>query len=113
MSKRSITIKSDSALRAAEPAEFRLVDPARTATPFVSFSYSITEVSSVAGRTRVKSSTKRLAGGKLVSEEFEGELEGGAFEQMATQAGEQFAGQLRLLMQPFSWLLPLHRDRGK
>jgi hypothetical protein len=113
MSKRSVIVKSDSALRGAEPGEFQLVEPARTATPFVSFSYSITEVSSVAGRTRVTSRTKRLAGGKLVSEEFDGELDGRAYERMATQASEAFAEQLRLLMQPFSWLLPFHRDRGK
>ena len=113
MSKRSIVAKSDTALREANPDELQVVESTPTARPFMSFSYSITEVSSVAGRTRVKSNTQRLADGKLVSEKFEGELEGGAYERMALQAGEQFVNQLNLLMQPFNWLLPFHRDRGK
>ena len=113
MSKRSIIVKGNPALPEAKPGEFEVVEPSRAATPFVSFSYSITEVSSVAGRTRVKSRATRLADGKLVSERFDGELEGNAYEQMAFQAREQLVGQLRLLMQPFSWLLSSPRDRGK
>jgi hypothetical protein len=113
MSKQSIIVKSDPALREAEPAELEVIEPTRTATPFVSFSYSITEVSSFAGRTRVKSRTTRMTDGRLVSEKFDGELEGSAYERMAMQAGEQLVGQLRLLMQPFSWLLPFPRDRDK
>ena len=113
MSKRSMIVKSDPALPAAEPASFEVVEPATAAAPFVSFSYSVTEVSSFAGRTRVKSRATRLVDGKLISEKFEGELEGGAYERMARQAGDQFASQLRVLMQPFSWLLPSPREGRK
>lgn len=76
------------------------------ATPFASFAYSITEVSSFAGRTRISSRTTRMTDGKLVSEKFDGELDGSAFERIAMQAHAQFVGQLRAMMQPFSWLFP-------
>jgi len=112
MSNRSIIVNSDTALREAEAQEWEVVEPTRTA-PFTSFAYSITEISSFGGRTRVKSSTTRLTDGKLVSEKFDGELDGSAYERMATQASEQFASQLRLLMLPFSWLLPRSRDRDE
>lgn len=104
------------ALRDRNPGETEVVEVVERSTralPFLSFSYSITEVSSVGGRTRVRSRTQRLADGKLVSEKFEGELEAGAYDRLAAQASEQFASQLSLLMQPFSWLLPFRRDRGK
>ena len=110
MSKRSIVVKSDPKLPAAQPAQCEILEPARAAVPFFSFSYSVTEVASFAGRTRVKSSTTRLVDGKLVSEKLEGELENGAYERMARQAADQFADQLRLMMQPFSWFLPPLRE---
>lgn len=112
MSKRSIIVKGDTALREAKTPEWEVVEPTRAAS-FTSFAYSITEVSSVAGRTRVKSRTTRLTDGKLVSEKFDGELDGSAYERMATQASEQFASQMRLLMQPLSWLFQLSRGRDK
>jgi hypothetical protein len=52
--------------------------------------------------------TARLTDGKVVSEEFGGELES-AYHRMAMQADKYFVGQLRLLMQPFSWLPPIPR----
>lgn len=112
MSNRAIIVNGDTALREAKTQEWEVVEPNRT-TPFTSFAYSITEVSSFAGRTRIKSRTTRLTDGKLVSERFDGELDGSAYERMATQVSEQFASQLRLLTLPFSWLLPRSRDRDK
>ena len=113
MSKRSLTVKSDALLRESEPGVFEVVEPTKARTPFLSFSYSVTEVSSFAGRTHVKSRTTRLTDGKLVSENFDAEVEGGAYERLAAQATEQFASQLRLMMQPFRWLLPFPRDPDK
>ena len=113
MNKRSIVPKSAQALRKPEPQELEVIEPAETPFPFLSFSYSFTEVSNVAGRTRVRSKTTRLEDGKLRAEQFEGELEAGTYERLAIQASEQFASKMRLLMQPFSWLLPFHRERGK
>jgi len=70
MSKRSLTVKSDALLRESEPGVFEVVEPTKAWTPFLSFSYSVTEVSSFAGRTHVKSRTTRLTDGKLVYASF-------------------------------------------
>ena len=87
-----------------------VIEPATRASGFVSFSYSTTEVSMVGGRTRVKSKSTRLQDGKLVSEAFEGELDGSSHARLVRQAQQQFAGQAALLLQSFGgWLLPFVR----
>jgi hypothetical protein len=111
MSRRSIKPRGESALRPAQAEQFEVVEPARSPRSGFSFSYTVTEVSMADGRTRVSSRSQRLRDGKLVSESFDAELDRAAYERMATQAAERFAGPLRSLLQPFSWLLPRDRRR--
>jgi hypothetical protein len=106
MSKQHVVVKDDHPLRETHPGALEAVAPPAFASSFLRFTFSVTEVSSVGGRTRVRSSTTRLADGRLTSEKFDGELEGGAYERWMQQASDQFAAQLRLLFQPFSWFLP-------
>ena len=61
-----------------------------TPTPFFSFRYSSTEVSTVDGRTRVKSRQARFEDGKFTSEAFEAELDRSAFDRMVAQAEQHF-----------------------
>lgn len=111
MNKRSIAVKSDAALPgAAQPGEWEVVEPPRPAT-FGSFTWSVTKVTSSAGRTRISARTTRLTDGHLVSRRFDGELDGSAFERMAMQAHAQFVEQWRALLRPMSWLFPLPRER--
>lgn len=112
MSKRSIAIKQDSAAGETQTGKWEVVEP-QGGTPYASFTYTVTEISSVAGRTRINSRTTRMTDGKLLTEKLDGELDGSAFERLAMQAHAQFASQLRAMMQPFSWLLPSARDRGE
>ncbi|HZP86638.1 MAG TPA: hypothetical protein VFB54_07435 [Burkholderiales bacterium] len=81
-------------------------------SPFVSFRMSYTEISSQAGTTRVTSRSARFEGGKLMTQTFEGELDRSAFEPLVQQAQRQFATHMALLLQPFSWFLPLSRRRS-
>jgi hypothetical protein len=99
------------ALRKVErpEAEVELVDPAPKRSPFVSFSYTYTELSSVGGRTQLKSKSTRLEDGKLVSESFDGELERGTYEQALQQAHQHLYDQASLFLRPLSWLLPFTR----
>ena len=115
MRNRAVTVQADPALPEAQAQAWEIAEPAATAAPFpfARFTYSVTEVSSFAGRTRVKSRTTRLEEGKLVSETFDGELDGSAFVQMAQQANALFASQMKMLMLPFSWMQPRSRDRDK
>src|SRR4051795_4167064 len=101
MSKKSLVAKDDAAVEERPQDTWDVVEATPPAWPFLSFSYSVTEISRTGQRTRVKTSSQRLAGGKLVSENFEGEIDGGAYQRLAQQATEQFFGQLELLMQPF------------
>lgn len=108
MSKRSIANQPASEPRVARQGEWEIVEPEAPAS-FASFSWSSTEVASVAGRTRIRSRTTRWSDGKLESERFEGELDSGAHQRMAAQAQAQFAEQVRALMQPMRWLWPSSR----
>ena len=89
-----------------------VVEPATRGTPFFSFSYSTTEISAVDGRTHVKSKSTRFEDGKLVSETFQGELDGSAHARLVRQAQQQFVDQAGMLLQSLgSWLLPFARRR--
>ncbi|MDN8615009.1 hypothetical protein [Variovorax ginsengisoli] len=109
MSKRTIAVKPESEPRPARQADWEIVEPGAPAN-FASFSWSITEVASVGGRTRIRSRTTRWTDGKLASERFEGELESGAYQRLAAQAQAQFAEQVRALMQPMRWLWPSFKE---
>jgi hypothetical protein len=83
-----------------------VLEPAQKTSPFVSFHYSYREISSVNGRTRIRSREKRFADGKLESEEFEGTLGGHVYEDMVSGMQRQFLNQVEAFLKPFSLFLP-------
>jgi hypothetical protein len=90
-------------------AEVEVVEPTSKAGPFVSFHYSYTELSSVGGKTHLKSRKTRLEDGKLVSESLDGELDRGVYDQAVNQARQHFFDQTSLFLQAISSLLPFSR----
>ncbi len=110
MGKQGVPVAKRALRKIEQPAaEVELVEPASRGGPFVSFSYSCTELSSVGGRTQLKSRRTRLENGKLVSESFDGELERGVYEQAVQQAHQHFYDQASLFLRSMSWLLPFSR----
>ena len=98
--------RAERAPRKVEQDVVEVMEPASSANPFFSFSYSYTEVSASGGKARMKSRAARFEDGKLTSEAFEGELDRSAYEQMVSEAQHQFLAQTALLMKSLSWLLP-------
>ncbi len=80
--------------------------------PFVSFSYSFHEVSTVGGRTRVRSRRMRLEDGSLQTEEFEGTLDAAAYERAVADAQRRVMDQTAALMRQMFELLPFS-GRGR
>ena len=116
MSKHPVVVarREVEAVRENDPGAVEVVAPAGPAglfSPFLSFSWSCTEISAAGGRTRVTSRQTRFAGGKLSSESFEGELEGDAYGRSVRAAQSALAESMQRLMQPFTWFLP--RPAGK
>lgn len=111
--RRHPVVRSRNAVRETDANAVDVIEPETRGSTLFSFSYSYTEVSAVGGRTRVKSKSTRLEDGKLVSEAFEAELDGGAHARLVRQAQEQFASQAALLLQSLGgWLLPFGRRRS-
>jgi len=65
---------------------------------FLRFSYSYTEVSASGPTARIKSRRAAYENGRIVSEQFDGELEREEFDRMAASAQRYFAGQTSLLL---------------
>ena len=99
------------AVRKIEPPEtaVEVVEPASKSGPFVSFHYSYTELSSVGGKTFVKSRKTRLENGKLTSESLDGELDRGVYDQAVNQARQHFTDQTSRFLQSLSAFLPFFR----
>lgn len=94
--------------------EVEVLEPVQRTSPFISFHYSYREISSVNGRTHIRSKEKRFADGRLESEEFEGTLDGHVYDEMVTGLQRQFLDRVEALMRPFSMFLPFGpRDRRK
>ncbi|WP_124539234.1 hypothetical protein [Piscinibacter terrae] len=87
--------------QALEPAS-----PFKAWNPFFSFHYSVTEWSSEGGRTQVRSQRTTFSNGKLRTERFQGEAEGGVYDSMVEQMQRQAATQVELMMKAFTWFLP-------
>ncbi len=107
MSKKDIAGKD--ARESAEKAntqEIEVLEPVGRMSPFISFHYSYREVSSVNGRTRIRSKQKRFTNGKLESEEFEGTLHGDVYDRMAYDMQKFFFHQLDVILKPISMFLP-------
>ena len=65
---------------------------------FLRFSYSYTEVSATGPTARIKSRRAAYENGRIVSEQFEGELDRGDFDRTAENAQRYFAGHTSLLL---------------
>ena len=86
-----------------EPKEdaLPLWNPFAAVAPFVSFTHSYSEVTSDGTQTHVKSTTTRLAEGKLRKESFEGTLPADAFGEAAGRAQDLFLKQAEMMMKPW------------
>jgi hypothetical protein len=73
---------------------------------WLSFSYSHRAISSVGGRTHVRSRDIRFENGKLETESFEGTLGAGAYVQAVEQAQKLVAAQTSAVLGFFSAFLP-------
>jgi hypothetical protein len=65
---------------------------------FLRFSYSYTEVSASGPTARIKSRRAAYENGRLVSEQFDGELDRADFDRMAVKAQRYFTDQTSLLL---------------
>ena len=74
--------------------------------PFMSFTYTCSEISSVDGHTRVRTRQSRLVDGKLQSQELDVTLDGGAYVQAMAETQRLLAEQTVALMRPFTFFLP-------
>jgi hypothetical protein len=95
----------------ADPIEY--IDRSSAANPFFSFSYSYREISSVGGKTVVKSKETRFENGRLKSEEFEGTLDGTAYADMARQAQQSFMSQMTFFLNQLSLFAPFRKENRK
>ena len=86
-----------------------LWNPFAANSSFVSFTHSYSEVTSDGSQTHVKSTTTRLADGRLSKETFEGQLPADAFGEAVGKAQSLFLKQAEMLMQP--WWSPVLQMR--
>ncbi len=83
--------------------------------PFVSFSYSYTEITAGGGRARVKAQRTRYEHARLESERFEGELDPDQYHRAVAEAQRQFAEHASGMMRSVLSLFPVlgkSRSRG-
>jgi len=104
MSKHPVAPGKRVAFRADEPNDklAPLADP----SPWFSFRYSYTEISSSGGKAKVKRRETRFEHGTLKSETMDGTFDAQAFDAMARILRQQFVRQSQILLSPFLWLLP-------
>jgi hypothetical protein len=96
------------AVRKVDPAPVQIATPAEHFGASSSFRYSSTEVSSHAGRTRVKARHARLEDGKFSMESFEGEFDGPVHGEILRRVHQLFHQRILTQMETFlrslSWL---------
>lgn len=92
-----------------EDAHPPLWNPFASSSAFISFTHFYSEVTSDGSQTHVKSTTTRLADGKLSNESFEGRLPSDAFGDAVGKAQALFLKQAEMLMQP--WWSPFSQTR--
>src|SRR5215510_13010633 len=85
-------------LRKAEPALPAVVEPVSSGSPFLSFSYSWTEVSTTGGNAKVRAKRARYEDGRLTTEQFEGEVDGGVYERSMRDAQRRILDQWSLFL---------------
>lgn len=84
------------------------------AIPFLSFSFTLTELTTQGGRTQVRSRQVRLEDGRLSQASFEGTLGEQVFDDAVRDARRRATDLLGAMFAPFAWLLgaPPRRDLG-
>jgi hypothetical protein len=109
MSKHPVKVEKR-ALRRVGDNSIATIEAVAPHNPFLSFRYSYTEMSAAGSRARVKSRSARYEDGKLTTEEFDGELDRGAYERMVSEAQRHLRGRAGLFARLF---LPFLSSPGK
>jgi hypothetical protein len=81
--------------------DIEILVPVKKTNPFISFRYSYKSVSSIGGKTHIKSKEKSFENGKFQSEEFEGTLDGNVYSSMVGEMQKRILGQLAVFLKPF------------
>jgi hypothetical protein len=103
---KQVPVKSGKrALRKAESALPAVVDSVWGGAPFLSFRYSVTEVSATGRTAKLRSKHARYEDGRLTSENFEGEVDRDVYERAVRDAQQDLFDRWRLFLRSFS-LLP-------
>jgi hypothetical protein len=113
MSKDIMKIRNNEILTGSDMNDIEVIEPSRNANQFFSFQYSYREITSVGGKTHIKSKDKKFADGKFTSEEFEGTTDQSIYNSLFDNMQRNFFGQMLSLLKPFSLLLPLNADDKK
>jgi hypothetical protein len=94
------------ALRKTESTLPAVVEPIAGGAPFLSFRYSVTEISATGRTARVRAKHARFEDGRLTSGEFEGELDRDVYERAVQDAQRRLLDHWGLFLRSFSSLLP-------
>lgn len=103
----------DRTIEKTNKGEVEVLEPMQKSTPFFSFHYSYKEISSVNGRTRIRSKKRQFMNGKFESEDFEGTLGGHVYDHMVSDMQKHFLNYLGTFMKPFFGLLPFGSKNSK
>jgi hypothetical protein len=113
MGKDIIKRRNNEILTGSDTNEIEIIEPSRNTNPFFSFQYSYREISSVGGKTHIKSKDKKFVDGKFTSEEFEGTADHGIYNSLFDNMQKNIFVQMLSLLKPFSLLLPFNTDDKK
>jgi primase-polymerase (primpol)-like protein len=91
-----------------EEADEGDIEPSAYKSPFISFRYSYTSISSSGGKTHIKAKGRRFENGKFDSEEFEGTMNGSMYNNAVKELQDNFLNQVSgFYKNLLSFLLPL------
>ncbi|HOD34354.1 MAG TPA: hypothetical protein PLR20_01880 [Syntrophales bacterium] len=113
MSKDVIGKDTDSAVEKTNKGEVEVLEPMQKSTPFFSFRYSYREISSVNGRTQIRSKKRQFTNGKFESEDFEGTLGGHVYDHMVSDMQKYYLNYIDTFLKPFFALLPFGSKNSK
>ena len=80
--------------------DIEILDPVKKSHPFISFRYSYKSISSIGGKTHIKSKEKSFENGKFESEEFEGTMDGNVYSNMVGEMQKRIWGQVAAFLKP-------------
>jgi hypothetical protein len=80
--------------------DIEILEPVKKSHPFISFRYSYKSVSSVGGKTHIKSKEKSFENGKFQSEEFEGTMDGNVYSNMVGEMQKRIWSQIAAFLKP-------------